>query len=132
MPLVQAPVAAWMSTRLATIGPDASVTEALARMAEREVRRLPVVDEEGELIGIVTREDARGAQRRAESEADAPPLRHSMASQVYTVGSDASLAHVAQIMLRRQIGAVPVLQSGRLVGILTESDIFRFIAGQMG
>lgn len=131
-PLIREPVAAWMSTRLATIGPDATALEALERMAEREVRRLPVLDSAGALIGIITREDALSALRRAGPEVEAPPaVRHAMTSRVHTVGSDATLAHVAQIMLRRQVGGVPVLQAGRPVGILTESDLFRFIVGKL-
>ncbi len=96
------------------------------------VRHLPVVDDDGEiLVGIVTQRDlfrdalaqalgyGKHAQRRI---LDTLSVKDVMTTEVITVTPDSSLVEAARILSARKIGCLPVVESGRLIGILTEDD----------
>jgi CBS domain-containing protein len=99
------------------------------------IRHLPVLDDdERELVGIVSQRDLfRGALARAlgygqhaqQKLLDLLLVKDVMTSEVTTIGPDALLEEAARIMLERKIGCLPVLEQGRLVGLLTESDFVR-------
>lgn len=124
----------WMSTPAITIGPQASLSEALALMHEHSIRRLPVVNAEGALGGIVTEGDIRGADILRASGLElsqvAGWLRGTavydlMAEDPVTVEPRAGLRDAALLMLDNKIGGLPVVDAEqRLVGIVTESDLF--------
>ncbi len=112
-----------MSAPAIAARPDTSFQQALALMQERGIRRLPVVDDRERLVGIVAQRDLLiAALRYLTSRVDVSEV---MASKVVSVTSDTSLADVARLMLRHKIGGLPVVDGGRLVGVITESDIFR-------
>jgi acetoin utilization protein AcuB len=127
----------WMSTDIITITPETTLPEAERLMITHVIRRLPVVDN-GRLVGIVTYGDIRGARpSRAASinmwELDflAAQLKVSefMTHQPVTVAQDVTIGEAAQLMLKSMIRGLPVLDSkGKLIGIVTESDIFRLVA----
>ncbi|MBX3003710.1 MAG: CBS domain-containing protein [Anaerolineales bacterium] len=126
-------VAEWMTTELITVAPGTPLPEAVALMRTNHIRRLPVVDD-GRLVGIVTYGDLREA-----SPSDATGLSvHEisyllnklgvdklMTPKPYTVAPDTALTEAARLMLQHKIGALPVVDHGELVGLITESDIFR-------
>ncbi|HIE37993.1 MAG TPA: CBS domain-containing protein [Anaerolineales bacterium] len=99
-------------------------------------RRLPVVDEEGRLVGIVTENDLRlflstapspGVMQRQHR------VEQVMRSPVITVAPDYPLEEAARLMIQHDIGGLPVVQEdGRLVGIITRSDIFAQFAEALG
>lgn len=99
------------------------------------IRHLPVLDDdELELVGIVSQRDLfRGALARAlgygqhaqQKLLDLLLVKDVMTSSVVTIGPDASIEEAARSMLERKIGCLPVLEAGRLVGLLTESDFVR-------
>jgi CBS domain-containing protein len=102
------------------------------------IRHLPVLDDEGALVGIVSQRDLfRGALARAlgyGAHAQQKLLGQLLVKEVMTndpvaVAPDAPLADAARLMLERKIGALPVVENGRLVGILTESDFVKRCAG---
>jgi len=112
-----------MSGPAVTVRQDADFQKALALMQEKKLRRLPVVDEDGQLVGIIVERDLLvAAMRYLQSRVEVGDL---MTRNVVTVGPDADLNDVARTMLERKIGGLPVVEHGRLVGIVTESDIFR-------
>jgi CBS domain-containing protein len=112
-----------MSRPAVTVRQDADFQKALALMQEKKLRRLPVVDDDGQLVGIVVERDLLvAAMRYLQSRVEVGDL---MTRNVVTVGPDADLNEVARTMLERKIGGLPVVEHGRLVGIVTESDIFR-------
>ena len=125
-----------MSSEVVTITRHASCDVAIDTMGEHDVRRLPVVGSNGRLIGIITMHQAELAMPEGTSfwssgEEKIPEVKDVMTDFVYTVEPDASIGRAAQMMANHKIGALPVVEGDRLVGILTESDLFRFLARQM-
>ena len=102
------------------------------------VRHLPVLDDDGQLlVGIVTQRDlfrdalaqALGYGRHAQRKLlDSLAVKDVMATEVVTVKPDASLVQAAKLLTERKIGCLPVVEDGRLVGILTEGDFVALIA----
>ncbi len=129
----------WMTPNPVTIGPKTTVPEAHKIMKERDFRRLPVVDEHGRLIGIVTLGDLREAGPSSATSLSIFELNYLLAQltvdkimtrEVVTVSPDATIRDAANLMLKHEIGALPVMEDDKLVGIITESDIFRIIVQQ--
>jgi CBS domain-containing protein len=112
-----------MSRPAVTVRQDADFQKALALMQEKKLRRLPVVDDDDQLVGIVVERDLLvAAMRYLQSRVE---IGEVMTRNVVTVGPDTDLNEVARTMLERRIGGLPVVEHGRLVGIITESDIFK-------
>ncbi len=122
-----------MTREVHSIDRNLGVEVALELMADKRVRRLPVVSNTGRVIGIITREDARTALERCRSDTDAKPpaINDVMTHNVVTIGPDESIAKAAQLMVKRRIGALPVISDGKMIGILTESDIFEYLASHI-
>src|SRR5262245_8428335 len=116
-------VRTWMSAPAVVVPPVAPAHAALGFMEKRKIRRLPVV-ENGRLVGIVTRADLEGAKdRKVEDAMTRAPL---------TVGPDDTLERAAATMFRNKVSGLPVVEEGRVVGILTESDLFRALCRMLG
>ncbi len=127
----------WMTSDPITIPWSASVIEAHQVMLENEIRRIPVMDEE-QLVGIVTRGDVRIADPTVYGGPDLNLISavysklavdRVMSRPVRTVEPDTSVREAARIMLEHKIAGLPVLEDERLVGIFTESDMFRMVIG---
>jgi acetoin utilization protein AcuB len=112
---------------------DTPVRDAAELMRSKSIRHLPVVDEAAHLLGILTDRDLRhaafvpllGEQTGwAPRRTKAPRVRDVMTWSVVTTHADADLVQAALTMFQRRIGSLPVLENGRLVGILTERDVF--------
>jgi acetoin utilization protein AcuB len=130
-----------MSTRPVTIGADVPITEALRVMRENQVRRLPVLDREGNLVGIVSEKDLLYASPSPATSLSIYEMHYLlsrlrltelMTTELITVTPDAPLEEAARIMVDNKIGGLPVLQEGRLVGIITETDIFKVFLEMFG
>lgn len=130
----------FMSVDVITISPDESLSDAFALMKENKIRRLPVV-ENGQLVGIVAYSDLLKA---SPSEATTLSIweinyvlsklkiRDIMKTSVITVDASDAIEKAALLMRKNDIGALPVLENGQLVGIITESDIFDAFIDVMG
>lgn len=125
-----------------TIDPEAPLATAIAVMREKEIRHLPVVDHIGRLAGIITDRDLRsaalapalaeflpvGLRRAVEGAAEVLQelrVKDAMTWGVVTTRPDASVAEAGAVMFERRIGSLPVCENGKLVGIVTERDIFK-------
>lgn len=126
----------WMSTNIVTTKPSTPINEAHQIMRENNIRRLPVVDK-GRLVGLITIGDVREA-----SPSDATTLsiwelnylwsqltvEKVMTRNVMTVTPAAPIIDAAELMLEHKISGLPVVDDkGALIGIITESDIFRML-----
>jgi len=131
----QALVRDWMSKDVLTVDPKTPIAEAYRLMKERKVRRLPVV-KDGRLIGIVTLGDVREASPSSATSLSIWELNYLwaqltvdrvMKTHVITIAPDATIMDAASLMLEHKISGLPVVDDGTLVGIITESDIFRML-----
>ena len=123
----------WMNSHVITVSGSSTLPDAYWLMLENDVRRLPVV-EDGVLVGIVTMEDLRRMDPieaagydiiRISNMLAKLPIRQLMTKNPKTIAPAESLVKAAQLMLRNKISTLPVLDGDELVGIITESDIFR-------
>jgi acetoin utilization protein AcuB len=110
-----------------TVDPDDFLSQALRRMQTGGFRRLPVVSN-GKLVGIVTERDLRAHQGYLER----TKVNGVMVEKPQTIDAEATLENAAQIMLERQIGGLPVVEHGRIVGIITATDVLRAFLDLMG
>ena len=128
-----------MQQALVTIAPDVAVRAAAELMRSRQVNHLLVTDEHDQLIGVLTDRDLKHsaflpflARHLAwdERRLRAPRVRDVMTWRIVTIEPDADLVRAGLLMFDRRIGSLPVIDQGRLVGIITERTILEaFSAG---
>ncbi len=130
-----------MSREPVTITSDVSVTDALRLMRERKVRRLPVLDSHGKLVGIVSDQDLLYASPSPVSSLSVWEMNYLLARlkveevmtrKVITVTEDTPLEEAARIMADNKIGGLPVMREDKLVGIVTETDLFKAFLELLG
>ncbi len=109
-----------MSAGVVTIDPKAPARAAWSRMRRRRIRHL-VVMEDSSIAGILSERDLGGPKGSA-VRMDRT-VRDLMTPDVTSAAPDTTLAEAAQLMLKRMIGCLPVLEGGRLVGIVTATDV---------
>lgn len=126
-----------MTANVLVVGPDDSVTKLRDLMADKHIRHIPVVEDEGDLIGVVSDRDLLSRALGSDTDLplslqaellDADKVRDVMTWDVETVDVDEDVTIAAQVMLDNKYGCLPVLEEGRLAGILTEADFVRFVA----
>ncbi len=125
----------------ATCMPDMSVTEALRMMKEKKIRRLPVLDSHGKLVGIVSDKDLLYASPSPVTSLSVWEMNYLLAKlkveevmtrQVFTVTEDTPLEEAARIMADNKIGGLPVMRGETMVGIVTETDLFKTFLELLG
>jgi acetoin utilization protein AcuB len=130
-----------MTANPVTIHAEASVSEALALMREKKVRRLPVLDPHGKLVGIISEKDllyASPSPSTTLSFWEIPAIlaklkvEKIMSRNLIVISEDAPLEEAARIMADQKIGGLPILREGALVGIITETDVFRALLHLLG
>ena len=130
-----------MSQEPVTITSDVSVTDALRLMRERKVRRMPVLDSHGKLVGIVSDQDLLYASPSPVSSLSVWEMNYLLARlkveevmtrKVITVTEDTPLEEAACIMADSKIGGLPVMREDKLVGIITETDLFKAFLEMLG
>jgi acetoin utilization protein AcuB len=126
----------WMKKELITIAPDQTLAEAEALMQKNRIRRL-LVTKGPTLVGILTGEDLQkgipaGCDESTRMIAAQGKVEAYMTRNPITADPMDPLEDIALIMRRNKIGAIPVLDNGALVAIITESDIFRAMTEILG
>lgn len=120
-----------MSREVVTVGRNQVLVVADDVMRRGRIRHLPVVDDDGSVVGLVSQRDlfhsglvrALGYGSRAQERAlGSLVVKEAMTTEVLTTTPNTSLREAAEIMLKHKIGCLPVLDAGKLAGILTESD----------
>ena len=134
-------VADCMSRGAATIHSDALARGAADMMRTRKIRHLPVIDRGGRLVGIVTDRDLRqvvfdpALRARAGRLTDAlqaVTVHDVMTWAVLSVRPETPLREAARIMREQKIGALPVVQAGKVVGVISEMDLLDALVRALG
>ena len=120
----------WMSAPAIVLGPEVTASAALAFMEKRKIRRVPVV-QDGKLVGMVTKSDLLGAGAKPHV-SGVTRIAHVMTPKPISIQGEETLETAAQIMLSKKISGVPVMDGDKVVGIITESDLFRALCGMLG
>jgi len=125
-----------MTAPVISISSETALSDARKIMTEKKVRRLPVVDGD-KLVGIVSFTDVLEAKlATAESlniwelsqQVLTMQVKDVMTTEVRSVEQDATISDAARVMLEQKVSGIPVTDNGKLVGMITESDLFRLIA----
>ncbi len=137
------PIRQIMSSPVIVIHEEALAVDAAQVMADHTLRRLPVVNDEGFLVGIVTDADVLEAETAESAFHQLEPgveeewlaVREIMSREVITITADATVGELVTVLMKYKIGGLPVVQPSaqsprqlELVGIVTETDIFKMIA----
>lgn len=108
-----------MTVNPITLGQDATLHAAGSLMREHRIRHVPIVGEDKELLGLITQRDLLAV---GSAEAERNAVTEIMRRKVYTVSEESDMRSAALMMQEHKIGALPVLQDKKLVGIITDSD----------
>ncbi len=131
----------WMTTDPITVNPDTSVMKASQVMKENNVRRLPVINDKGQVVGIVTDRDLKEASPSKATTLDVHELyyllselkvKDIMSRKVITITAEETVEKAAVIMLEHKVTGLPVVDNGRLLGILSQGDVFRVLTSITG
>lgn len=119
-----------MTRTVVTVSPDVPVVRAARTLSDRGFTALPVVDDNGELIGIVTEADLIRNRFPGGEHTEAPGLTVGdvMTSPVIGVSHDTDVSVIARTMLTGQCRCVPIVDGTTLVGVITRRDIVRVLA----
>jgi len=123
-----------MTVNPITITPETTIAEAFQLMRENSIRRLPVM-EKGKLVGIVTQKELSEVSPSPATSLSIFEINYLLAKtkirdilpknmKVITIEADDNLERAALLMREHKIGGIPVMEKGKLVGIITETNIF--------
>ncbi len=130
-----------MTANPIVVHPETSFQEALQLLHAKKIRRLPVVDKQGVLVGIVVEKDLLYASPSPATTLNVYEVHYLlsklaihdvMTKHVITVGEDCPLEEAARIMIDHKIGSLPVKRGEQLVGIITETDVFKVMVEALG
>lgn len=130
----------WMTAPAVTVQAQTSLLDAYNYMTENDIRRVPVVDKNGFLVGILTMSDIlRTIPSFFQNEDLATDLllrdqkvQQVMTTDPLTIEPEDTVQDAAEVMLEYQVSGLPVTAEGRVVGVITESDIFRLVVKSWG
>lgn len=134
-------VKARMSKPVITILPETPVQDAAALMRKENIRRLPVVDHHGKLVGIVSEKELLNASPSEATSLSVWEISYLlskltvdkvMSKKLVTVTEDTPLEEAARIMADNKVGGLPVVRDGGVVGIITETDLFKIFLEMLG
>jgi acetoin utilization protein AcuB len=130
-----------MRTDLVTIAPDTSLVRARDIIAEKRIEHLLVVDKEGNLIGIVSDRDLKQTWASPATTLSAHELNYllkqlnvetMMVTKIVSVTPSTTIERAGLIMQEHRIGALPVMDKGKLVGIITTTDVTEVLLDAIG
>jgi acetoin utilization protein AcuB len=129
-----------MQTKLYTVTPETTLPEAVRLTGQRGIRHLPVLEGE-RLVGIVSDRDLKRAMASPATSLEIHELRYLldtlqvgeiMTRAVITIGPQAPVEDAARLMVLEKVGALPVTDHDRLIGLVTETDVLRLFVRAMG
>src|SRR5512141_2515703 len=129
-----------MSTPVISVNPEMPINEALTLMRRENIRRTPIV-ENGQLVGIVSDKDLLNASPSPATSLSVWEMNYLlskiqvkdvMTKKVFSVSEDTPIEEAARIMADNKIGGLPVMRGDHVVGIITETDLFKIFLELMG
>ncbi len=123
-----------MQTKVQTVHPDDAVNDAVVTLTDAHVSALPVVDETGHMIGVISSTDILTSEAEARDAVEREALfeqmmvRDIMTPRPLTVSSDADVREAAQQMLYAEVHRLFVISGNQLVGVISTTDIVRAVA----
>lgn len=133
-------VSDWMTAKVLTVAPGDSVSDAVHLMQDNRIKHLPVLDAD-RLVGMLSDRDVRSFTPSKATSLDVFELhyllarskvRDAMSREVVTTSPGSPVEEAALLMLERNVGALPVLDEGALVGIISDRDVFRALVDISG
>lgn len=130
-----------MTANPVTVTPDTVVSEALSTMRQHNVRRMPVLNRKGHLVGIISEKDLLYASPSPATSLNVYEIgyllsklkiKEIMARDVITITEDEPLEEAARVMVDNSVSGLPVMKGDKVVGIITETDIFKTLIEMMG
>ncbi len=112
-----------MTSNVCTIRPESSAQEAAQLLSQKRISGLPVVNPDGRIIGIVTEADIISKVNR-----EGLFVADIMSHEVIAVEEETSVSEIASLLSKRRIKRVPVVEKGKLVGIVSRADIVNAVA----
>lgn len=134
-------VSDWMSTSVYTAHSDSPLSEAVKVMRERKIKHLPVVDKKNAVVGVLSDRDIKEYMPSKATTLDVYELHNVlletkvtkvMKKKVLTAKPDLPIEEAAMIMYDNNIGCLPIVESGKLVGIISDRDLFRVLVDITG
>lgn len=125
-----------MSSEVIAVRPDDDLTTLNDLMITHDIRHVPVVDDDAELVGLVSHRDLLRAALIEQSEVpgyleqavlERSKVRELMTEAVESTEADADIREAAEVMFENKYGCLPVTEGQRVVGILTEADFVRYV-----
>ncbi len=121
-----APVRDFMATDLVTVTPDMDIHRAIRILLERQISGVPVIGENGELVGILSVKDCLKIAFSASYHQEwAGRVSEFMSAEVQTIESDTDIVEAAEIFLKNRYRRFPVVTDGRVVGMISRYDVLR-------
>ena len=116
----------YMSTKLVTFAPDMDIHRAIRLLLEKRISGAPVVDAQGELVGVLTKKDCLNIAFSASYHQEwGGNVSDFMSRDVQTVDADTDIVDVAERFLKSKFHRFPVMRNQRLVGIISRHDVLR-------
>lgn len=113
--------------RIITIGPDATATDAVARMVENNIGSLPVVDDEGRLVGVISERDLMRELHDRGDQFGPSCILSIMTLDPATCDVEDEVDAIMGLMSERRIAKVPVIERGKLAGIISVGDVIKHL-----
>jgi predicted transcriptional regulator len=111
-----------MSYPVHTVSSDMTMEDVAQLLRQRGFSGLPVV-EEGRIVGVISRRDFRKMRKEAHMKS---PVKAYMSKEIITIDSEKSPLEAVRLMIKHDIGRVPVIQQNEIIGILTRTDAMRY------
>jgi len=134
-------VSDWMSTNVYTVRSDSPLSEAVKMLREKKIKHLPVVDKKKAVIGVLSDRDIKEYMPSKATTLDVYELHNVlletkvtkvMKKKVFTAKPDLPIEEAAMLMYDNNIGCLPIVEDNKLVGIISDRDLFRVLVDITG
>ena len=131
----------WMSKNVYTVNSDSPLSEAVKILREKKIKHLPVVDKKHAVVGVLSDRDIKEYMPSKATTLDVFELHNVlletkvakvMKKQVFTAKPDLPIEEAAMLMYDKNIGCLPIVENNKLVGIISDRDLFRVLVDITG